>query len=385
MKIRDFACPSCGASLKIEEGKKTLTCPYCESTVIVPDSISGGDRYASKETPPTVVPTITVDTSAARRTCSTAAVSMAVFLLGLGAAIFFWIIRSNEVKQAIDGSLSALAGGSSLPVAMEFGGEGMRAGFFQDAQHICVDQEGRIFVGEYESGKVQIFSSDGSYQGQWDIAKSDAVYLYGMDISRDGKLYLVYDSELYVHDASTGVLLGQLQHPDGWGFDDVAVCDDGSVVAAWYCNSDDILRFHPDGSLDFVLREAVSTQGGEWEMDPSVIVDGGGNIFVYGSFNGSFFKFSPNGRFLDRFGSSGDRPGQFTSPVGFCTDPMGRVWVSDFGDLLVFGNDGTYLATLDPGRTLYDICISDDYQLYGITYEETVVQYDLRETLEDLQ
>lgn len=383
MKIRNFDCPSCGASLKVEKGGKTLSCPYCDSTVIVPDSVSRADGDQRKETVSTVTSTVTVDTSAARRTCSAAAISLVLFLLGLGAAVFFLVMRSDEVKQAIGGSVSALTGGSSLPIVMEFGGEGMRAGFFQDAQHICVDPGGNIYVGEYDSGKVQLFFPDGSYQGQWDMAKSESVYLYGMDVSRDGRLYLVYDSELYVHDARTGELLGQLRHPDGWGFNDVAVCDDGSVVATWYCNSDDILRFHPDGSLNFVLREAVSTQA-EWEMDPGVIVDGEGNIFVYGSFNESFFKFSPNGRFLDRFGSGGDRPGQFTSPVGFCTDPMGRVWVSDFGDLLVFGNDGTYLATLDPGRTLYDICISDDYQLYGITYEETVVQYDLRETVEEL-
>jgi hypothetical protein len=330
-----------------------------------------------------VTSTVVVDTSSVRRSCSGVIVSVVIFIIGLAAALVFWIMRSEEVRSTISGQVSAIAGGSSIPVVMEFGGEGMRAGFFQDAEQLCVDQQGNIYVAEWESGRIQVFDSYGTYTGQWNVGKADAIYLYGMDISRDGRIYLVYDSEIFIHDALTGELMGQLQHPDGWGFDDVAVCDDGSVVASWYCNRDDIVKFDPDGSLDFILREAISGQSGDSELDTDVAVDGEGNIFAYGSFNESIFKFSPNGRFLNRFGSEGDREGQFTSPSCFCTDPAGRVWVSDFGDLLVFGNDGTYLATLDPGGTLYDMCITDDYQLFGITIDETVVQLDISQEVEE--
>ncbi len=151
-----------------------------------------------------------------------------------------------------------------------------------------------------------------------------------------------------------------------------------------YCNSDDIIKFAPDGSVDFVLREAISSQSGDSELDTDVEVDGMGNIFAYGSFNGSFFKFSPQGRFLNRFGSDGDRPGQFTSPSCFCIDPQGRLWISDFGYLKVFDNNGTYLDTFDPGMIIFDMVMVDGYQLYGITSDETVVQLDLSGVLEDL-
>ena len=195
---------------------------------------------------------------------------------------------------------------------------------------------------------------------------------------------MVYEGEIYVHDALSGDLLGSLHHPDGWGFDDVEVCDDGSIVASWYCNRDDIIKFAPDGSIDFVIREAISSQSGDSELDTDISVDGMGNIFAYGSFNGSVFKFSPEGRFLNRFGSDGDRPGQFISPSSMCTDQQGRLWVSDFGDLIVFDNSGTYIETFDPGMTLHDIVIADGFQLYGITYESTVVQLDLTELVSDL-
>jgi uncharacterized Zn finger protein (UPF0148 family) len=383
MKIMDFDCPSCGASLHVEKGKKTLSCPYCDSTVIVPEALLENDKAGWTQEQPTVRPTVIVDTSSVQRSCSGVIVSVVIFIIGLTAALVFWLMRSEEVKEALSGPVSSLTGGSSIPLVMSFGGEGMSAGFFQDAEHVCVDPQGNIYVAEFNSGRIQVFDPYGTWTGQWEVGKAEDIYIYGMDISRDGRLYIVYDSELYIHDAQTGELLGQLRHPDGWGFEDVAVCDDGSVVASWYCNRDDILKFAPDGSLEFVLREAISGQSGDSELDTEIAVDGAGNIFAYGSFNGSIFKFSPNGRFLNRFGSDGDREGQFTSPSCICTDPMGRVWVSDFGDLLVFDNDGTYIATLDPGETLYDIYITGGYQLFGITYEEIVVQLDLSEEVDE--
>lgn len=385
MKIRDFDCPSCGASLHVEKGKKTLSCPYCDSTVIVPDSMIEREDAGWAPAEPSVPPTVIVDTSAARRSCSSVIISLVVFIIGIAAAVVFWVMRSEEVKEALREPLAAVTGGGGgVPVVLEFGGEGMRAGFFQDARHICVDREGNIYVAEYNEGKVQLFDPDGTYTGQWEVAKAEEVYIQGMDLSMDGSLYLIYDSELYVHDAVTGELLGQLLHPDGWGYDDVAVCDDGSVVASWYCNRDDLIRFDPDGNLDFVIREAVSGQSGDSELNIQVAVDGAGNMFAYGSFNESIFKFSPAGRFLNRFGSEGDRPGQFTSPSCFCVDQAGRLWVSDFGDLIVFGNDGTYLATIDPGVYLSDMYMADGYQLYGITNDETVVRLDLSEQAEEL-
>lgn len=381
MKINDFDCPSCGASLKIKEGDKVLTCPYCDSTVIVPDELTSTGDSGWADTAPTIHPTVTINTSAidtsqAKRSCAVAViVGVAIFIAGLAAFIMV-MVRS----QGTGGILS----GSSVPVIMEFGGEGLSAGYFEDARALCLDSQGRIYVGEFQGGKVQVFDAQGNYSHQWTFGKSDDIYLDAMDMSMDDRIYMVYDGEIHVHDPQTGEELGQLEHPDGWGFDDVAVCDDGSVVASWYCNRDDIVKFDPEGNVEFILREALSGQSGDSELDTEVGVDGAGNIFAWGSFNESFFKFSPNGRFLNRFGSEGDHPGQFVSPSSFCLDHMGRVWVSDFSDLIVFDNSGTYLATIDPGMTLYDMVMENGYRLYGITYEEKIVVLDLSEEAEEL-
>jgi DNA-directed RNA polymerase subunit RPC12/RpoP len=384
MKIREFDCPSCGASLQIKKGQKTLTCPYCDSTVIVPDSFSSDDSSDHVRQTTSVQPTVVFDPGGVKRSCTGVIVSLVIFVIIGVAAFTFYQMKFSDIREVFKGPVSVITGEPAVPVVLEFGGSGMGAGYFQNAEQICVDNGGNIYVGEFEGGKIQIFDANGNYTGQWNFGKSDDIYLRSMALSRDGLLYLVYDSELYIHDASSGELVGSLQHPDGWGFDDVDICDDGSVVASWYCNSDHIIKFAPDGSIDFVIREAISTQSGDSELDTDVEVDGMGNVFAYGSFNESFFKFSPQGRFLDRFGSDGDRPGQFTLPSCFCIDPQGRLWVSDFGDLKVFDNNGTYLDTFDPGMTLFDMVMADGYQLYGITNDETVVQLDLSGVVEDL-
>jgi DNA-directed RNA polymerase subunit RPC12/RpoP len=387
MKIQEFDCPSCGASVKIKKGQQMLSCPYCDSTIIVPETHAPAPE--KQETGRTVItsfqPTITLDTAGTmRRSCRSTIISFALsMLIGVGVLVFF-LTRSSDVKELLQDPVSAITGGSSVPVVLEFGGPGMGNGYFQDPDCICVDAEGNIYVAEYETGRIQIFDGNGNYMNQWTPGKDDEFYIRSMAVSSEGLLYLVYDGKINIHDAETGEFMGTLEHPDGWGFDDVEVCDDESVVAAWYCNSDDIVKFAPDGSVEFVLREAISTQSGDSELDTDIEVDGMGNIFAYGSFNESVFKFSPNGRFLDRFGSDGDHPGQFTSPSCFSIDHQGRLWVMDFGDLKIFDNDGTYLTSIDPGHSLEDMVIVNGYQLYGITYDETVIQLDLSGIAEDL-
>ncbi len=384
MRIRNFDCPSCGASLNVKKGQEMLSCPYCDSTVMVPKSISSEESSGHTPRTKVVMPQMMMDTGSIRRSCTRTIVSIVMFLLiGIGALIFF-LLQSSDIREILQDTVSAITGESVVPVVLEFGGEGMGSGYFQDPSQICVDSHRNIYVGDRQSGGIQIFDANGCYTGQWTFAEPDDFYLNGMALSRDGFLYMAYDSRLYIHEAATGELVGSLQHPDGWGFEDVEVCDDGSIVAAWHCNRDDIIKYSPDGSIDFLLEEAISGQTGRSELNTDITVDGSGNIFAYGSFNGSVFKFSPDGRFQNRFGSDGDRPGQFTSPSSFCIDPQGRLWVSDFGDLIVFDNNGTYLDTFDPGTTLFDMVMVNGNQLYGITNDETVVQLDLSEILEGL-
>ncbi|MCK4671034.1 MAG: hypothetical protein KAT47_00735 [Candidatus Aegiribacteria sp.] len=381
MRIREFDCPSCGASLRIKQNQMTVACPYCGSSVIVPSELFSGKGKEPQKI--TGLP-ITLNTSHIGKTFSRMILSIVLLTMLTGVAVFFFAMKTRSVIESVEDPFKTTAGSSGLPVVLEFGGTGMGAGLFQNARCIAVDANEHIFIGEFDTGRIQVFDKNGIYITQWSFGNQDDHYLQSMAASRNGELYLIYGSELFVHDGMTGELLGSMLHPDGWGFDDVDVCVDGSVVASWCKHSDDIIRFSPEGRIDLLLEEAISGQSGDSELSTDVTVDGMGNIFAYGSFNESFFKFSPDGRFLNRFGSDGDRPGQLTSPSCICTDPQGRLWVSDFTDLIIFDNDGLYLETIDLDYNIYDMVMRDNYQLYGITVDDMIIQLDLSEYAKEL-
>jgi DNA-directed RNA polymerase subunit RPC12/RpoP len=354
-------CPSCGASVKVRSGSSEIACQYCGNTVFIP----------------TEEPVLTDETStpsAVGKSCGRTIIIMVIVgvLLTAGVAALILFVSSSAVKN----SDSIIAGISSLgrqDVVMEFGGTGTGPGYFEDPWCIALDGDGNIYVGEFETGRIQVFDSSGKFKDQWSFNGDDDVYLTAMSSSRDGLLYLVYNSEISIYNGETGELLGNLRHPDGWGFSDVDVFPDGSVIGAWYCNRDDLILFNSEGNMEYIIREAVSGQTGDSELSMMVAAGNMGETFVYGEFNSAVFLYNDQGRFEDKFGSED----VFTSPSGMEVDPMGRLWVSDFSELLLFNPTGELISRINPGVSIYDFVISDEMQLYGITYEDTIVQIDL--------
>ena len=96
------------------------------------------------------------------------------------------------------------------------------------------------------------------------------------------------------------------------------------------------------------IRAAISSVTDDSELDTHVAVDGLGNIYALGTFNNAVFKFSPDGKFMTRFGDAGDQPGQFRAPSAIAVDGKGRVYVSDFKGVQVFDSNGRYLAVFKP-------------------------------------
>lgn len=359
-------CPSCGASVKARRGVVSVTCQYCGNSVMVPEHLADSSGTSK--------PFSVQGKSCGRVVLIFVAVSI-LLVIGVGVLIF------QMVGEAKDGvvELSALV---SAPyesisnkelVLMEFGGTGTGPGYFTDPQAITVDSQGNIYVGERETCRIQVFDNAGNFVNQWFFPGGEGTFLRAMSCDRDGTIYMVYNSQLYIHNGETGELLDSLQHPDGWGFSDVDVAPDGSVVASWYRNRDDVICFDNSGAVELVIEEAISWQSGESELNTKVIAGNLGEIYAFGSFNEAVFVFNSEGRFVNRFGNAE----QFTMPSGFDVDPYERLWVSDFGDLLLFDPGGELLVTIDPGVIVNDFVISDDMQLYGITSDDIVVQIDI--------
>jgi tripartite motif-containing protein 71 len=247
---------------------------------------------------------------------------------------------------------------------------------FTDARSIAVDGSGKIYVGEYTGGRIQVFDGDGKFITQWTV--DGKMPLRALAADRNGVVYVVQSGNITRYEGATGKPLGQLSYGEGWGFDDVKVAADGGLVAAWYKNRDDIVRFNADGQVVRTIRAAISSITDSSELDTRVTVDGLGNIYAIGSFNNAIFKFSPDGKFTTRFGSDGDQPGQFRAPSAIAVDGKGRVYVSDFKGVQVFDSNGRYLAVFDAGGLASGMVFNDKNELF-VAARTQVVKLALNE------
>ena len=253
-------------------------------------------------------------------------------------------------------------------VTLAFGKEGSGPGYFSDPRFIAVDNNGHIFVGESEGGRIQVFDETGKYLAQWKATgeESGDIYLTGLAAGRDGAVYTVVGSQLYVYDGLKGNLIGRLDHPDGWGYTDVSLAPDGSIVAAWYKNRDDVLRFNQTGQIELLVENAIGNVTGDSEIDTRLAVDGSGNIYALAYFNEAVFIFSPKGQYISRFGSMGDARGQFTSPRSIAVDNLGKIYIADFPGVMVYASDGRYLDTIPVNGAVMGMTFDDQNNLYVV-------------------
>lgn len=377
--IQTLKCPSCSAPVEFDEANvgRTLRCPFCQTTCVVPESLRRDEKDDR------VVITFR---DGQGRPLSKGRPMLALAIVGVVLAVTVGIIVTvgslisnvtDKVTKVIPQPPSTLAPPAlpkgvpakpgfgppcSASESFERGTEGIGQGMFTDARSIAVDGEGRIYVAEYTGGRVQVFDSSGKFITQW--MADTKMPLRGMAADRRGTVYIAQKGKIDRYEGATGKRLGELPFPEGWGFDDVTATADGGLVAAWYRNRDDIVRFDSSGQVSKVIREAISGQTERSELDTRVAVDGLGNIYALGHFNSAVLKFTPEGRFVNKFGSAGEQAGQFRAPQAIAVDGRGRVYVSDIKGIQVFDSDGRYINVFRPSGLASGMTFHNNNQLF---------------------
>ena len=376
--LTTFDCPKCGAPVSYEKdvvgASLTARCSYCSSSLSVPDEIRGR--------PAQIISPITIDL---RNTVSPGNATkwiLLILLIPLFGVLIAAIAMGGFLAPLIRGSISnsnnkvtpptrpgiAVPGNKSAPPnafaneILTFGSEGIGPGMFKDARSIAVDGSGKIYVGEYIGGRIQVFDPQGKFITQWSV--DPKMPLRGLAADRKGTVYVVQSGDIIRHEGETGKVLGEVDYAGGDGFDDLSMSADGGFVAAWYRNRDDVVRFNSAGEVTQTIRAAISSTSGDSELNTRVAIDGLGNIYALGSFNGAVFKFGPNGKFLTRFGDDGDQPGQFRAPSAIAVDGKGRVYVSDIKGIQVFDGNGRYLTVFNPKGTASGMVFNDRNELF---------------------
>lgn len=399
--IETFTCPACGAPLEApDQPAATLRCPYCAHQVIIPEDLRVRPEPVQEQLPAievNVIETVgrtvgeaTVITNRAKRWlgCIVVAVIAVVVISALVPLLFIplairqgsQMIEMVTTQQSMPGPVF-LPNITQLPILtpvseqvatpapgfarleLSFGGQGTGAGLFEDARTIGVDGQGRIYVGEYQGGRVQVFDAEGKFITQWLV--DPEFPLVDMAVARDGTVYIVQRGEVRMYAGASGKSLGiypgKLQDAE-----DVYLPLDGGLLAASISFSDDILRFDRDGLLVMNIPEAVSGVTGDSELTMRVVEDGLGNLYALGGFNEAIFKYNPQGKFINQFGSSGDETGQFRALQDLAVDGQGRVYVGDFKGIQVFDENGRYLGLIDVEGSASGLVVDEQGFLYVV-------------------
>ena len=378
-----FDCPKCGAPVTSERPtdfattRTTVRCEYCHSQLIAPNELAGR---------PAQVVQIKIGLSEGSKFPKWIWLVLAIPLIGLiiaglaalGALAPLFYSVSRPAVQPVKPVAPILPNKETKPgfasVLLDFGKEGIGAGMFNDARSIAVDGAGRIYVGEYTGGRIQVFDPEGKFVTQWSIGDRKTI-LRGLAADRKGTVYVVEGGHIDRYRGETGEKVGEVAYERN-GFDDVSVGADGGLVAAWQSNRDDILVFDANGKLVRTIPEAISGASGDSELAMRVAVDGAGNIFALGRFNNGVFKFGRDGKFINRFGDDGDQPGQFRAPYSIAVDGYGRVYVGDMKGIQVFDGNGRYVSVINVKNVAFGMVFNDKNELFAVARDH-VVKYSV--------
>ena len=284
-------------------------------------------------------------------------------------------LADNPGSPLVEATATVTPTPAPAEVLLSFGEKGIGAGKFEDARHIAVDAEGRIYVAEYIGGDVSVFDPEGEFLSRWNTGDRE-LPIRGFDIDRQGRLYIAQRGTLRRFEAQTGKLIDELQNAPDF-VDDVAVFLDGSVITS--SSRDLVVVFDAEGKRILDLPKAVEGITGSTELDTRLAVDGRGGFYLLAGFNSTVLQFSPEGKFVNRFGSRGNEPGQFRSLQDVAVDSQGRIFVADSNGVLVFSPDGRFLDLIDPPRgVVFGIKINDADEIFLITNAQQVYKMKLR-------
>jgi hypothetical protein len=169
------------------------------------------------------------------------------------------------------------------------GFSGTGDGAFDGPTGIAVDSSGYIYVADKGNGRIQKFTSSGTFLVKW-----------GTKGSGDGELLA----------------------PSG-----IAIDSSGNAYVADFGNNR-IQKFDLSGT--FLGKWGINGGGDGQFRDPrGIAVDSSGNVYVADSGNNRIQKFTSTGSFVTKWGGYGTGDGQFNYPFGIAVDSSGYVYVTD--------------------------------------------------------
>lgn len=393
-----FDCPSCGAPLKPDGPAATVTCAFCDESVVVPMNLRTGQHRSAATSTPTFgqIPAIYVPSPAtytvpqARRSgvgCGLL-VTLLIVVFSVGLPLYITNSVFNTVNHAL-GQQSDNQGATvstpkptatPTPALAEavFTLDGATGGpsAFKDSQAVTVDQAGNLYLTDTEPGRILKFDSQGTFVAAWPVGDK---YPTKLVAGPGGVLYNVSVNVVRVYNANSGQLQDSLSWKDDdfgfFGFNQIVVLPDGNLLAT-LTDTDNLVKIDPQGNE--VRRYAHPLKGHTTNNEPNLVpaTDAQGNIYLLEEGAARVYKLAANGTFLNTVGNGDKGHGALDNPHSLAIDPAGRIYVGDSEGIEVFDVGGGYLGLIATPSYVYDLIAFGDGEVLA-TMRGKVVKYRL--------
>jgi hypothetical protein len=228
-----------------------------------------------------------------------------------------------------------------------------------------VDTSGAIYVSD-ETRRVQRFDRAGQFLNTWNIPTETKWYqkIRGgpekLLVNNANQLYAVLSGVILKLDGETGEVLGA-GHGSDYIHDAAVVPGGGLLIVSQKGDDDELVLMGADGRAAGRTHRFVSSQlDKKLEVEALRVAAGPGGeayaLYCIGGVSGehwyddediAVFRYSPDGKYLARFGGEGHAPGQYGPPTALASDGRGRIYVLEtFDKIHVYEPDGRYVRTL---------------------------------------